>query len=419
MQARSSALVLIVVIEWVAFQFFTVSANAAEWSTEPSLRLGYEQNDNPKLSLESHNSISATTVAPKLDMGVRSEIWEVTGSAEHVQKRYTGETDLDRDDNLYKLSSSYKTERNTVQLNGSRTIDSTLNEQLTSDFGLVQSQKRRETRDVNPTWTWAISERSQAQLTYDITHVSYVDGQSVGLNDYSVRAASLRLANQFSMQSQIFMTLGYSHFYVPTIDLESFGPNGQLGIAHSFSETLQGTLAVGARKTSTNQTVQTCTAPNIWYELFGIPPACLVPLTPKTLRMQDTNYVFNSILKKKFENASMNISYNRSLDPSGVGKYVEADVLSVWVDRPVTPKITANLFVNVYTTRVVQGSSNGSDRKFFIIEPRVRWSWVPECNLELAYRYTHLKRDFESDAAESRSITATVIYQWTKMSISR
>ena len=95
------------------------SVNAADWSAQPSMRLGMEHNDNPLLAIQPHQSISGSMISPKLNLGLSSDIWQVTGGVEATQKRYSGDKTLDRDDRFYDLMTSYKTERSIWQLAGS------------------------------------------------------------------------------------------------------------------------------------------------------------------------------------------------------------------------------------------------------------------------------------------------------------
>lgn len=229
-----------------------LSGRAAEWSAEPSVQLRREYNDNINLTLQPHNSVNGSVITPKLDLGSRTEIWQINGTAELSRRRYSGESGsgLDRDDNTFRLASQYATERDTWRLEGNRTLDSVSSDELTSaDTGVVQVQKRRESHGISPSWTRMMTETMQLQLTYQLNNVSYVNSQSVGLYDYGYRVATARLTNQVSEQNLVFVTGGYSAFHVPATGFDSVSRTLQAGISRNFSETMQGTLLAGARRT--------------------------------------------------------------------------------------------------------------------------------------------------------------------------
>src|SRR3989344_2260319 len=225
-------------------------SGAAEWSVEPSIKVSREYDDNIRMSIHPHKSVTGSIIKPSLDFGVSGPIWKISGGAEATQRRYSGEGYLDRNDSMLKFSSLYKTERSTWQLDASRVRDSTLTgEQTSSDTGVVPVHKQRESSSVKPAWTWMVSERTQMQLAYQLNNVSYENAQSVGLYDYSYRAVTATVANQISELNQVFVTAGYSAFHVPAAGFDSNSSNFQAGITRTFSETTRGTLQAGRRKT--------------------------------------------------------------------------------------------------------------------------------------------------------------------------
>lgn len=396
---------------WAVYALLTLStprsADAAEWSAQPSMRVGREYDDNSQLTLQSHNSVTGSMISPRLDLGVSSDIWQVTGSAEVVQKRYSGETGLDRDDRFYNLLTSYKTERSTWQLAGSLSKSSTIaSEQITPETGLVQVQKAYDTRSINPSWTWAMNELTQLQLAYSFNSVSYVDGQSVGLSDYSSRTISTQLSNQFDPRDQIFFSAGYSIFDVPATTLESKSASYQAGITRTFSETTRGTLSAGSRKTSDEQVGLVCTV------FFG--PFCLQTAN-QTLSNRGSSSIYNGSLEKLYETTQLKVSFNRAFNPSGVGGVVQTDSQNVTLSRQFTSELTGDFSVSNYQSRTETGNLAGVDGHLYIIEPGLHWTWMQEWSADLTYQYRHLKRADENAPVSSNATYLTVRYAWPKM----
>ena len=83
---------LITALFWTVLGLLLLSTSqvsrSAEWAARPSIRTGLEYNDNPQLTIQPHDSVHGYTIAPKLDLSVNSEIWQIMGSMEASRKRY-------------------------------------------------------------------------------------------------------------------------------------------------------------------------------------------------------------------------------------------------------------------------------------------------------------------------------------------
>ena len=405
---------------------------AAEWTVTPSLRLGYEHNDNIRMTLQPHNTVDGSTIAPGLDMGVRSEIWGITGTAEAARKRYSGDQGLDSNNETFRLSSFYKMERNNFTLNASRKNDTTLAQEFEDfDVGLVTVQRVRRTETIQPTWTWSMSERAQVLLSYQLSEVSYVDGQSDGLFDYQWREATATWSYWVSPLNQFFITANYSKYRVPSTNVLLFSfddgsflvdstisavnsktPSVSVGMTHTFSETMQGTLALGRRKTSAERTVIDCV-----YFSGGTDPIACVSGFPVT---HDTGTTFSGNLKKSFEKLDIRANVSRSLAASGAGTEIETDVLSIRLDHPMSARLKAALTANGSESRRIAGATTlDTNIKQYSIQPGLNWQWTPEADLSISYRYRHLKRESEARAAQAHALSLGLVYTWPKYSISR
>lgn len=400
---------------WVGYVMLIVStprsANAAEWSVQPSVRVSQEHNDNPRLVIQPHNSVTGSMIAPKLDLAASSNIWQMTGSVEAVQKRFSGESDLDRDDRFYNLGASYATERSTWQLTGSSTKTSIFADELVNrDIGAVQVQKVVDTHSVNPSWTWAVNELTQLQLAYSFNNVSYVDGQNAGLYNYTTRTISAQLSKQLDPKNQVFVVARYSIFNVPTATLQSKSATYQAGITRAFSETMSGTLVAGTRKTSDEQNVLVCTL------FFG--PFCL-QTTNETQFTKRSSSLFNGSLDKKYETTRLKITLSRAFDPSGLGGQVRTDSQEIRLDKQFTPRFTSYFSAGNYQYKSEIGNLPTVDRHLYNFQPGLRWIWTQELTADLSFRYWHIKRAVEDQPTASRSVYLILKYEWPEIAISR
>ena len=414
---HSGVYVLVLACLFVALSI-PIACKAAEWTAEPSATLRHEYNDNIGLTTQPHNSVNGNVITPRLDLGVHTKAWQITGSAEASRRRYSGESGLDRDDNAFRLSSAYQTERNTWVLDATSTRDSPLaNEQTSSDTGAVQTLKIRETHGFSPSWTRMLTERIKLQLTYQLNDTSYVNGQSVGLYDYRYRTVSTTVSNQLSEQYQVFVTGGYSSFHTPATGNDSTTRSAQLGITQNFSESMQGTLQAGARRTETS----TQGGKPIYKRLFipGLIDTLVQTGVTQDARNQESSSVFTASLNKNYEITRVNMTLSRSFVPSGTGSEVEQDTFDFRLDRTISPRLTAFISLGTLKVRDDRDNISNNGHVYYHAEPGANWAWTQELSLNVSYGYSRVKREFEDKAATSNSVYLTLIYRPLKTSISR
>jgi hypothetical protein len=395
---------------WAVYGLLTLSvprtANAAEWSAQPSVRLGWEHDDNPRLTTQSHESVSGSIISPKLDLSVSSDIWQVMGSMQALQKRYSGESDLDRDDRYYNLITSYKSERSTWQLAGSKAQASVIaSEQISPDTGSVDVQKKYDLHSINPSWLWAVNELTQLQLAYSSSNLSYVNGENAGFHDYATRSVSAQLTNQFDPADQIFFSTGYSIFDVPATTLESRSATYQAGVTRTFSETMNGTLSAGMRKSNTEQNGPVCS--------LSLLSLCLQTVTVAQ-SVKKTSSVYNANIEKKYETTSFNLAVSRAFNPSGLGDEVQADTQIATLNKRFTSRLTGTFSAGNYTYKSVTGNLPGVDRRLYTIQPELRWMWTQELSMVFGYQYVHVKQVDEDKPATSNLVYWSLRYQWPK-----
>ena len=397
-----------------------VVGRAAEWSAEPSVKLRREYNDNLQLSIYPHESVNGSLITPALNLGVAGPVWSVGLNAEATQRRYSGEEGLDRDDSAFRLASLFTTERSTWQLDASRARDAAVtSEQVDSDTGAVQTLVNREADTIKPSWTWMISQISQLQLAYQQTDVSYGNNSlSAGLYDYRYRTASATLGQRLSELDQIFLYGGYSDYQVPFTSFDSETRSLQGGITRNFSETTKGTLQAGRRWTESFRKsggwecgLEVSTSGGVVCLYYIIVPLDIIT--------KSTGSVFTGSLESKMESTDWSISLSRSLDPSGSGGQVEQDQFKFALNKRLSPRAGVNINGSALKSRRQEGTILSSDRTFYDLSPGVYWQWTREWSVGANYRYAHVKREYENDAADSNSMNLWLTYKPLKMSVSR
>jgi len=436
-------------------------SHAAEWSAEPSIRVASEYDDNIHLTPQPHNSVHGITTAPNLDLGVSSYIWQLNAGAEYERKNYSGENGLDTNNRYFRLGSSYRTERSTWQLNGSLASASVLTSETVSTnqytygyfyyFPVVNSvltHRMQEFININPSWQWSMDERKQLLLSYQYSDVSYVDGSSVGLTDSSNRSATIKFTNQVNPADQVFLSGSYSLFHapqvahVPAMDIFTFVSNAvypmvlssesrstsyQVGIAHVFSESMHGNLSLGSRHTAAEQLNRTCPSPNfmylpptgtpLFYPAFGEP--CLAPYVYQTVFSTQPSTTFNGSLEVQHESTNASIAVSRDFSSSSAGDQVQNDTLSFDIKRSISSRLTGDISGNISKYSSETGSVINANYRSNQIQPSLTWQWTEELSVNANYRYTDLKRSWESKSVSSNYVYFSLTYQWPRISFSR
>ncbi|MHB1140972.1 MAG: hypothetical protein ACYC1T_04325 [Sulfuricaulis sp.] len=394
---------------------------AAEWTAQPAVTARHEYNDNINLSVHPHKSVRGSFITPSLDLGVNTPTWLLNGGVSATQRRYSGQAGLDRDDSASRLSTLYRTERNIWQLSASRSQSSLLSGDLiTSDTGIVQTQRQTLTESVTPSWTWMYSERTQLQVLYQLSDVSYGNSQSVGLYDYDYRSATATLSNQLSELNRVFVIGGYSTFSVPTTGFDSDTRSLQVGASRNFSSTTQGTLQAGLRNSDSftrgGNPVFTRFSTVINGEIEDV---LIQTGVTQDSRRETTSSVFSGSLERKFERAFARLAVNRALIPSGSGGQTEQDSVSINLTDPVSPRLMLSVNANWQKTRAFEGNIANSDLTYYNFSSGIDWQWSRDWSVGMDYRYAHVNREHETAAADSNSVGLTLIYRPLKMSISR
>jgi len=408
---------LFVVTSMFASITIPVTGGAAEWTAEPAVTARHDYNDNINLAVHPRSSVRSSFIAPSLDLGVNTPIWQISGGVSASQRRYSGQEGLDRDDKASRLSSVYRAERNTWQLNASRSLNSLLStDVISSDTGVVQVQRQIETESVTPSWTWRYSETTTLQAIYLLSNVSYGNAQSTGLFDYNYRSATVTFSNQLSELNQVFVTGGYSRFHVPDTGFDSETRNLQVGATRSFSPTTQGTLQAGLRRTESFTQ-----GGSPIYTRFSTEFGDVLVQTGVTQdsRGENTSSVFSGSLGRKFEKTLASLAVNRTLSPSGSGGQTEQDAVNFNINDPLSPRLTLSVNANWQKTRVFEGNISSSGLTYYNFSSGIDWRWLRDLSVGMNYRYAHVNREYENAAADSHSVGLALTYRPLRMSISR
>jgi hypothetical protein len=404
----------------------TTPAHALEWSMTPSLTLQEVYNDNIRLTTAVHESSRGTLLMPRIDLSMRSEIWDLSGFARLRNSHYSGIDGLDSNDELYNITGNYRTPRSQWKLTTYSNRESTLTgEYIDPDTGLTTTQSQRNTKSAELSWGYGLTQTTSLRTSYQYTDVVYPLGTLASLFDYQQGRTSLVLSNKYTERTEIFLTGSYSDYTVPANDYRSEQNTASLGLTHSLTETVQFTLSGGPRKTTAHGQVKYCPPPSTALPV-GVITVCF---DPDLFQVVDSAYkavsvvtrgtTYNARLSKNFERTRLELAASRDIQPSGSGTETLTDTYTLNSSTTIDPRNTLSLSVTAYYLKPTVDLPVSDERRYYQAEPKWRWQCSEHCYIELSYRYSYLKYLIQDEPAKSNAYALTFYYQWPKMAVSR
>lgn len=368
---------------------------AAEWFVEPLLRVATTYNDNFRLTSASEQEAYLGVVDLRAAIGRRTETSEFTLTPQASFLRFNDGT-LDTEDQSLKLASYLETERSRFALDGAFVRDTSLTGDPDEPFGdgeligsgVVQRRVRRETLNLKPSWTYAITERDDVTLGFEHTDVSYDQGNQLGLVDYDYNTVSVAGVHALSEVDRVSATAIASRFEAGQVRASSTDYGVLIGYERDFTETLTASAAAGLRQTRVRSAST------------GVPS-----------KSDDTGLLVNLGLSKRLERGTLDLTYNRSISPTGTGSVVERDALSANITHRFTQRLTGVLSGDLLWDDDTSGQNSSLQRQLSRLRARLQWRWTRELSLVGAYRYTRQEREARGTEADSHAFTVSVVYR--------
>jgi hypothetical protein len=221
---------------------FTISsltdvAAAAEQSVKTFATVTTEYNDNKRLVTTDHDTATGAIVDVGVNFSLSTAPNKLKIKPRLRSSRFDGEQGLDTDDQYLASLYEHYTERSVFTFN----IDYTRDSPLTSEFQeveFVQVNKRRETWESNPTWSYRFSKILLGNFGLGYTDVIHQDSAQTGLIDYTYKSAFTGLSYSMSEYTQIGLTLYGSRFKAPDVKNITDDTGIQVNLGYSLLESL-------------------------------------------------------------------------------------------------------------------------------------------------------------------------------------
>jgi hypothetical protein len=258
--------------------------------------------------------------------------------------------------------------------------------------GLVTQKVRRESLFAQPSWTYALTERSSLGFRYVINDVSFENIAGTGLEDYKDHQLTVTYSYRITQRDDVNFSLARSAYRPDVSNTKSDTNLFLVGVSHAYTETTQGRFMVGAGKTSEK--------------------------TPAVT--EDTsNYVLEAGLMQRSELATVDAVISRDVQPSGAGRSAISNQFRINMARKISPMVNFNIRANIFRNKVLEGSDPDIDRRYYEVIPGLSWQWKPEWSFGLEYQFRKQKFDANPETAKSKAVFVGINYSWGKQVTSR
>lgn len=258
---------------------------------DASLSTQYET--NPRLSLFNKTSVSKSILVPKYHMLASDETNNASITLSYRVER-SSNTDIsdDRNDPAVDLGWGRELENGGLFFKAHRDKSSTRETEL-DDTGIITVDGTRYFQSSSLGWTHNISEYLKFSINGSNDEVTYDD---VSLVNYNTKSLSTSMNYQYSEFISPFITIGGSTTSFEDEQNDSKSKSIDIGVNWTVDEYISAVFTVGENRTEND----------------GI---------------EETNKTGSILVKMKSERLDSNFSITRSVTPSGVGSFSEADQL--------------------------------------------------------------------------------------------
>jgi hypothetical protein len=399
--------------------------DAAEYFVRPTMSARLDYDDNRRLQpdnqrLDQDTDVLTQRYLPTLLFGVRTPAVNTSGiaQAEIIQ---ASDDELDRTNGFMRLSTIYTTPRDLWDVEVDWRQDTTLNTAIVepssvdpggdvidpdegTDFdvlGRVQQQVQRTRVRFQPTWTHVLTPRLNLELGYRFRSTMFEDFPDPDpedridrdLQDSTINRVLGELAYQLTPIDTLIGRVGYAHF---DSDSSVFDQGSVLGgLGHSFSETFNAELLLGATYTTFEEDDPADSG-------------------------DDTTFAVYLTAEKELRTGSVTAFFQRDVGGGGFGFARRTTQLDVLWDLTIVPdRWFFSLAGEAFRTDSISQGEGGDDRSYLQIQPRLRWQFSRQLALDISYRYRVNERDGPDNTAESNAGIIGLVFTLDPYTISR
>ena len=395
---------------------FASPTDAAEYFVRPTISAGLDYDDNRRLDRVNPKTVTTQRYFPTLLFGVRTPAVNALGIA-RAEIIEADDDELDRTNGFMRLNTTYTTPRDLWDVDVEWRQDSTLNTSIVdpsivepgevvvetptdTDFdvrGRVRQEVQRTKVRFRPTLTHVLTPRLNLELGYRFNSTTFEDVPGTGLEDSTVNTVLGELAYQWTPIDTLIGRADYAHF---DSDTSVFDQGSMLGgLDHSFSETFNAELLLGATYTTFEE------------EASGDTPAD---------SGDDTTFAVYLTVEKELRTGNVAAFFQRDVGGGGFGFARRGTQLDVLWDTVIVPdRWFFVLAGEAFRTDAIEQGDSGDDRSYAQIQPRLRWQFSRQLALDISYRYRVTNPEGPDNTADSNAGIIGLVFFFDRYAISR
>ncbi len=391
-----------------------MSANGAEWKTEPTINLRTQYNDNVRMRSEAEIRSSTDnpdsvgyTFDPRVKFkGEELQLWDISIDARGRITRFPGIENADSNNVFFVFDGGRQTERSNWRLNASYDQNSNFDTDFDTanpNVGILDDRTDRTTATIAPSVIWSMSETSQLSFSLSATDVSYdeVIG-NFNFTDYKYNSAQLLANWQVLEKHSIGFTSSYAEYDSPDSNLSYNQVVLQMDYTYTINQLSDLSLSLGGRSLDTTRSNQPTGGP-----VLG------------DIKTQSNGTVVNMLYNLTSETTSQRFRVSRTISPSSFGGAQERRDITYQLSISNTERFTTTLILNAFETDTVQDGplqvNSRFDRQEYRIEPAIRYRLNRNWNLGLRYRYLNQSYTVQDRDAESNAVFIDLTLHWPRL----
>jgi len=356
-------------------------ANATEWSLDSSLRVHYEYNDNIFLTLDPHESVSNVLIQPDINFRIEEKSWETLIKARLKNNNYS-DSNLDSNDQYYMVDVKYQYERGMFSLKGTYDLKSNLDTE-SSDFGISATRINRTTTDISPSYSYMLTERLQASLSYTMLESKYDDLVGSGFVPYEVDMSAISLVYGLSEKNKINASVQYTD-YLSLDGLSEYQSLAlRMGVTREFSETFKSSFSIG---TSERDSISRSTGS---IDFFGTTVALV-----QENDFNNSGIVLDLELDLKTELGAVTGQLSRDTETSSYGGVDEVNLLSLGYTRKISDYWSFSLDGKYTKTEAIMLGASFTDRDLLTVDTKINYFLDKDWKITTSWRYQ--EREFST-----------------------
>ena len=356
---------------------------ATEWTGRMSVNSKFESSDNKRLTTNRDNEEDVVGAVISTTGNLTAQTERSMNSLDTTFRflRYDGDSDLDSDDQIFRLRNRYMWEKAAFNLNTGYKRESTLITEL-EDSGILNTdaRNRRVQFDIAPSIEYFATEADQLTLGYSFTDVEFPGSNPLSDTDYEYWATSLGWVRSINERLALLSNVYYTDYEAELSDAETQSVGLDLGFSYAFSETLQTRFTAGYRDSDFENTV------------FGV----------RTSGSEDGSLLAFD-LNKEYINSELGINISRTLSPSSSGVVFERDEINLNFDHNFAHNIFSSIEGRWFSNESLNSNQNFDDRDYYsgLLElgKRINPTW----SVSGQYIYRYQEFDFNDRDAESHT----------------